>query len=175
MATIARVRHSHILPAAVAVLLAASGAFAGPPETNLTTSLRKAVKAGDHVGVTRWTGGKAKGQVLEATECSILMTVAGKALTIQRDAIKTVRRYPPPKPNAGKAMLGAVEQCDRTECAPATLAVVGVAGLVKGFQGLGRLGRKSTVVYRGARNRTSATLCSPDGRIHASDQRATGR
>jgi hypothetical protein len=172
MATIARVRHSHILSAAVAVLLAAPGAFAEPPETRVTASLREAVTAGDHIGVTRWSGGKVKGQVVEATECFILMNVAGKALTIQMEAIKTVRRYPPPKPSAGKAMLGAVEQCDRMECAPATLAAVGVAALIKGFQGLDR---KSSVVYRGTRDRSASVLCSQDGRVLASGQRTAPR
>jgi hypothetical protein len=170
MATIARVRHSHILSAAVALLLAAPGAFAESPETKVTTSLREAVKAGDFVAVTRWSSGKVKGQVAEATECSILLNVAGKTLTIQNEAIKTVRRYAPPKPDAGKAMLGAVEPCDRIECTPITLAVVGVAALVKGFQGLGR---KSEVVYRGKRDQAARVLCSQDARSHASNQRAS--
>lgn len=145
MATIAVVRRSHILSLAMALVLAAP-ALAGPTDTRGTPSIKDAVKAGDVIAVTRWSGGKVKGQVLTATECALVLRADGRTLRIRNAAIKTLRRYPPRKQHA-KATFDAVERCDRIECSPGTLAVVGLAGL---FKGLRDGGRRPEVVYRAA-------------------------
>ena len=159
MTTTARVRRSQILSMALALgLAAAPAAFAELPAPKGTLSIKNVVKTGDIIAVTRWSGGKVKGQVAEATECSVLVRAEGKWLEIPHAAIKTVRRYPPSQQEPGaKAMLGVVERCDRIDCAPATLAVIGVAALFKGFKDLGR---HPKIVYRGTRGQASPPTCS---------------
>jgi hypothetical protein len=145
MATIAVVRRSHILSLAMALVLA-SPALAGPTDSTVTPSIKDLVKAGDVVAVTRWSGGKVKGHVLAATECALVVRTEDRTLRIQNAAIKTLRRYPPRKQHA-KATFDAIERCDRIECSPGTLAVVGLAGLFRGFRDGGR---RPEVVYRAA-------------------------
>lgn len=145
MATSPYVRRSHILSLAAALMLAAPAAFAELPEPTTPASITDVVRTGDLVGVTLWSGRRVKGQVLEADECSLLLRAGGAALRIEQAAIKTVRRYPPPKQKAGKGMVAAVERCDRVDCQTTTLAVVGLASL---FKELHELGRQPKVVYR---------------------------
>ena len=164
MTTTARVRRSQILSTALALVLAAApGAFAGLPDPKGTAPIKSVVKTGDTIAVTRWSGAKVKGQVVEATECSVVVRAAGKSLDIPNTAIKTVRRYPPSRQKPGaKAALAVVEQCDRIECAPATLAFIGVAAV---FQGFKDLGRQPKIVYRGTRGQASAPTCSAGAHV----------
>lgn len=156
MTMIAGARCSQILSMVLALVLAAPSAFAAPTDPKGTASLRNAVKTGDVIAVTRWSGGKVKGQVVEATECSVVLRAAGKSLTVPNAAVKTVRRYPPAKQNhRAEARLDVVEQCDQIGCAPAALAVVGLAALFHRFQALGR---QPKVVYRGKRGHEES-LC----------------
>lgn len=155
-------RRSQVLSLMAALGLAASAAFAAPTGPGGAASLREVVKPGDLIAVTRWSGGKVKGQVVGATDCSVTVRADGRSLRIEHDAIKTLRRYAPPKQN-GKAMLDAVERCDRIECTPGTLAVVGLAAV---FKGIRDVGRRPQVVYRAAdradvRAKPSAPACSP--------------
>jgi hypothetical protein len=145
MTTTAAARRSHILSLALALVLA-SPAFAATTDSRSTPSIKDVVKAGDVVAVTRWSGGKVKGQVLAATGCALVLRADGRTLGIPNAGIKTLRRYPARKQHA-KATLEAVERCDRIECSPGMLAVVGLAGLFKGLQDTGR---RPEVVYRAA-------------------------
>jgi hypothetical protein len=133
------------------VFLAAPNAFANSPEATNFAALAEVLKTGDLIAVTPWSGKKLKGQLVEVTDCSIRLRTAGTALSIESAAIKTVRRYPP-KARAAKSAWGAVERCDRVECAPTTLAVVGVAALVKSLRDAGG----AEIVYRGSRAQSAA-------------------
>jgi hypothetical protein len=159
MVTIARNRRSRVLSGALAVLLAAPNAFANSLEVKDFASLAEILKTGDVIAVTPWSGKKLKGRLVEVTECSIRLRTDGKALSLAAGAVKTVRRYPPQQ-RAAKVTWGAVEQCDRLECAPTTLAVIGVAALVKSFRDAG--GAK--IVYRGRPDPAAARALNPFSR-----------
>ena len=146
------------------LMLGASAASAHPGAQEGPVPLTTALKAGDTIAVTRWSGAKVKGQVLETTECSIVIRTGGGALDVPQAAIKTVRRYPPRKQNLGaKGMLAVAEQCQEAGCAPAALAYVGLAALFQAFRDLGR-GPK--IVYRGERHSSNVVSCSPGARVH---------
>jgi hypothetical protein len=144
MAKVPWSRAKHLGYAALIVALSATPLVAQTAGQSAST-LRSALKPGDRVAVTRWSGAKLKGQVVEATDCSLVIQRAGKALALPNAAIKTVRRYPQPKQNLGaKGLLTFAETCDATDCAPTALAVVGLAAL---FQGVENLGRRPKTVY----------------------------
>jgi hypothetical protein len=159
MVTIARNRRSRILSGVLAVLLAAPIAFANSLEAKNFAPLAEVLKTGDVIAVTPRSGKKLKGRLVEVTECSIRLRTDGKALNIAAGAVKTVRRYPPQQ-RAAKVTWGAVEQCDRLECASTTLAVIGAAALVKSIRDAG--GAK--IAYRGRPDRAAARSCSQQDR-----------
>lgn len=139
----------HIVYAALAVSLSATTSSAAASAQDETSALRNAVKPGDSVAITQWSGPKLKGEVIEITDCSLVIQRAGKTLDLPSAAIKKVRRYPTPKQNLGaKGLLAFAETCDVTDCAPTAVAVVGLAAL---FQGVKDLGRQSKVVYAATR------------------------
>ncbi len=157
MATMSRVRRSHVLMLVLGLLLVPPAAFAAVSDAKGTTALADVVKVGDTVAVTPWSGGKLKGQVVDVTACSLVLRAAGESILIQAAAIKTLRRYPPRKQTPDpKAMLGAAASGQHTGYAPETLALLGVAAV---FEGIHHLARKREVVYRGTRTRAARPAC----------------
>jgi hypothetical protein len=158
MATMACVRRSHVLALVLGLAVGAPAAFAEDSESKGSPTIAGVVKPGDTVAVTRWSGGKLKGQVVEVTACSLVLRAVDSRVDIPADAIKTVRRYPHRRQDPGaRAMLDLAADCQHAGCAPETAAVVGIAALFKGFHDLGR---RAKIVYRGKRDRPAAPACA---------------
>jgi hypothetical protein len=148
----------------LALLLGATVAFAATDAQDGAVRIAPTVKPGDTIAVTRWSGAKVKGQVMEATECSIVIRTRHTAVEVPHTAIKTVRRYSPPQQTrSARAMFEIAEHCEQVECAPSALAYVGLAAL---FQGFRDLGRQPEIVYRGVREAEKGVVeCTDTGRV----------
>ena len=157
MATMVGVRRSQILLLVLGVILAAPAAFAADADAK-GAAMTSVVRTGDTVAVTRWVGGKVKGEVVEATRCSLVLRAAGKRIAIPTAAIKTIRRHASRQQSPDpKAMLDVAANGDRSGYAPETVALIGVAAL---FKGIHDLGRKPEIVYRGTRDLSPAPACA---------------
>jgi hypothetical protein len=143
-----------ILPGtALGFVLCLPSLAAGDPSQQAHSSLARSVKSGDLVSVTRWSGGKARGQVLAVSAGSLSLRTATGTLDLPEAAIKTVRRHQPRKPSAAAGVVLEIASiCDEAACVPAALAYVGVAAVI---QGIGDLTRPSKVVYRAPRRAQS--------------------
>lgn len=120
-----------------------------------STRLRKALTPGNTVDVTRWTGRKVRGQVLELTDCALVLRVSSEPVHIPFDAIRKVTRHQPRKTTrAAKMAKDVANHCD--ECSPGALVSLSVAALVKAFDGGGHA---SKVAYQAKQRPPTAKAC----------------
>jgi hypothetical protein len=115
--------------------------------------LAEVVKPGDVISVTPWSGGKHTGQATAITDCSLVIRTAKGLIDVPIETIKTVRRHQRAASEDAEALLNVANDCRGVSCARATLAFVGIAAVVRGFD---RLVHPPKVVYR-AKKKSVAT------------------
>jgi hypothetical protein len=136
----------------VVALAAAIGAFALMAEAGdkrSSATLSNSVQPGSVVVVTQWSGTKTRGEIIELTDCALVIRAAGELVRVPVEAIRTVAlREPPKAAGPGRAMSGVAKHCDDAGCTRGALMYMGAAVLIKAFQGARRAPK---VVYRAAR------------------------
>lgn len=121
--------------------------------------LSKSVKLGSVVVVTQWSGTKTRGEIIELTECALVVRAADELVRVPVETIRiVVLREPPKTAGPGRAMSGVAKYCDDAGCTRGTLMYMGAAVLIKAVQGARRAPK---AVYRAARPPDAAAAARP--------------
>ena len=135
--------------ALIALQVSSVPAFAGCGHV-----LADAVKPGDVITVTPWSGRKQTGQATAITDSSLVIRTAKQSIDMPLQSIKTVRRHRRHSSEGAEALLNGANDCREISCAHATLAFVGIAAVVNRFD---RLVHPPKVVYRAKKSARTST------------------
>jgi hypothetical protein len=139
---------------ALGVAIVALPLLAEAGDERSSVELSKSVQPGSVVVVTRWSGTKTRGEIIELTDCALVLRAADELVRVPIEAIRTVAlREPPTTAGPGGAMSGVAKYCDDAGCTRGALMYMGAAVLIKAFQGVRRAPK---VVYRAARRPAAA-------------------
>jgi len=139
---------------ALGVAIGALPLLAEAGDERSSVELSKSVQPGSVVVVTQWSGTKTRGEIIELTDCALVMRAADELVRVPIEAIRTVAlREPPKTAGPGGAMSGVAKYCDDAGCTRGALMYMGAAVLIKAFQGVRRAPK---VVYRASRRPAAA-------------------
>jgi hypothetical protein len=124
-------------------------------------TLARALKPGDIVSVTRWSGYEHKGALADLTACSIVLVAGAERVRVDAPEVRVVRRLGGPKPAAAEDRIAdAGKRCESAGCMAMSLALSGGTMIRR----VGRIFSRPETVYRAPDRRAVPEICRTEAR-----------